>query len=294
MRFKKILHMFEDGNVCVTGLRGRGKDMLMSNVVVRRKLPYVSNVDYKGKKARFINFNPLDYDTKNDYKSFIGGSLTPYRFPHPDGTDIYISDAGVYFPSQYCSELNRLYGGFISFMALSRHLGACNVHINVQNLNRCWDKIREQSDIYISCNKCVVFLGFVLQLVTIYENYDSCVKRVPPFRMKRPLFNKNREQQFEIAKQNYDTSFGKVERRILFYRNKSKYDTRVFKSMLSKDELDRKLIDESIYQRLRSELRDELREELRVKLIDELRKKLLSDLGGEAIEEDSQENIFDN
>jgi hypothetical protein len=73
MRFKKIIRMFEDGNVCVTGLRGRGKDMLMSNVVVRRKKPYVSNVDYKGKKARFKRFYPLDYDTKKWY-----GSLSFY------------------------------------------------------------------------------------------------------------------------------------------------------------------------------------------------------------------------
>ena len=29
--------------------------------------------------------------------------------PYPDGTDIYLSDAGIYFPSQFCSELNREY-----------------------------------------------------------------------------------------------------------------------------------------------------------------------------------------
>ena len=51
MRLKKDNNMFRDGNVCVTGLRGRGKDMLVANVVLRRKaqrkpLPYVSNVDY--------------------------------------------------------------------------------------------------------------------------------------------------------------------------------------------------------------------------------------------------------
>ena len=38
MRFKKIIKLFEDQNVCVCGLRGTGKDLLMSNVVIRRKL----------------------------------------------------------------------------------------------------------------------------------------------------------------------------------------------------------------------------------------------------------------
>lgn len=284
MRFKKIIRMFEDGNVCVTGLRGRGKDMLMSNVVVRRKKPYVSNVDYKGKKARFKRFYPLDYDTKNSYKDFIDGKLKPYQYPHEDGTDIYISDAGVYFPSQYCSELNKQFGGLVSFMALSRQLGLCNVHINVQNLNRCWDKIREQSDMYIQCNKCIVFCGFVLQLVTIYENHDSCVARVPPFNMKRPFMNKDRVQQWELAYQKYQCSYGKVQRRILFYRNKSKYDTRIFKTMLSEAEIER------------NELREQLRIQLRGELMDELQLELAKNKESEvkSDEEASQENILDS
>lgn len=260
MFFRSIIKLFNSGNVCVTGLRGCGKDMLMSNVVVRRKLSYVSNVNYdgrprkRGRRSIYRPFNPLDYDTKNTYEDFINGKVKSYTFPHVDGTDIYISDAGVYFPSQYCSELNKKYGGLVSFMALSRHLGACNVHINVQNLNRCWDKIREQSDTYISCNRCFVFLGFVLQVVTIYENYDSCVKRVPPFRMSRPLFNKDRQQQYEIAYTTFVTNHGKIRRGILFYRNKSKYDTRIFKTMMSSGEI------------LKRDLKDELRSELLLEL----------------------------
>lgn len=256
MFFRSIVKLFEDGNVCVTGLRGRGKDMLMSNVVVRRKLPYVSNVNYdgrrpwKGRSCSYRPFNPLDYDSGNTYDQFIKGNVVPYTFPHPDGTDIYISDAGVYFPSQYCNELNKKYGGLCSFMALSRHLGKCNVHTNVQNLNRCWDKIREQSDSYITCNRCIVIGKLVLQCVTIYEQYDACVKRVPPFPMKRPLFNANRIQQYEISLMNFVTSHGKIRRGILLYWNKSKYDTRFFKTMLSSSEV------------LKNQIRDELRSEL--------------------------------
>ena len=234
MRFKKLIKLFNDGNVCVTGLRGRGKDMLMSNVVVRRNRPYVANVDYGGNEGLFKPFNPLDYDTKNSYKNFIEGKLNSYEYPYPDGTDIYISDCGVYFPAQYCSELNKYYGGLISFMALSRHLGACNVHINVQNLNRAWDKIREQSDIYIACNRCIVlFHKIVLQSITLYESYDSCVKRVPPFSMKRPMMNKDRLQQWELAYEHYRCNYGKVQSKILLYVNKSTYDTRFFKTLLA-------------------------------------------------------------
>lgn len=231
MRLKKIIRMFDTGNVCVCGLRGCGKDMLMSNVVIRRKLPYVSNVDYGGLRHPFV---PLQYDCgRNTYREFIEGSVYPYTYPWADGTDLYISDAGVYFPSQYCNELNRDYGFFATFMALSRHLGECNVHFNVQNLNRCWDKIREQSDLYIMCNWCkVLFHRIVIQRVTLYEKYDSAVGRVPPFRLSKPWFNADRRFQWQSQKQQYDISYGQIRSGVLIYRHRSNYDTRVFKEIL--------------------------------------------------------------
>lgn len=231
MRLKKIIRLFEEGNVCVCGLKGRGKDMLMANVTQRRKLPYVSNVDYGGVRYPFV---PLQFDCgRNTFEEFIDGDLYPYEFPFADGTDIYISDAGVYFPSQFQGDLVKKYGFFCSFMALSRHLGECNVHFNVQNLNRCWDKIREQSDIYVMCNGCKVFFGkIVVQRVTLYELYDSAVRRVPEFRLKKPWINPDRRFQWEMQKQNYDISYGSIRSGLLIYRNRSNYDTRVFKEML--------------------------------------------------------------
>ena len=228
----KIIRLFEAGNVCVCGLRGRGKDMLFANIIARRAAPYVSNTDYGGQRRRF---DPLDFDCGgNTYKNFISGEITPYVYPFADGTDIYISDAGVYFPSQYCSELNKSYGFFSTFMALSRHLGSCNVHFNVQNLNRVWDKIREQSDIYVMCNFTKVFGKgrYVLQRVTVYENYESAVNRVPPYRSPSVRMNADRKLTVQMEKQRYRLQYGEIKRYLLFYRNMSTYETRVFKYML--------------------------------------------------------------
>lgn len=238
---KKIIKLFESGNVCVSGLRGRGKDMLMSNVAIRRKSPYVSNVDYGG---HYFPLHMQDFDCgMNTYNNFITGNLKPYFFPYPDGTDIYISDVGVYFPAQYCKQLNKDYGYFSTFMALSRHLGACNVHINVQNLNRAWDKIREQSDIYICCNWTRVLFGkLVIQKVTLYEKYESAEARVPPYKPPRVSLNNDRRLQVLMEKQRYRITHGEIKPRILIYSNRSCYNTRVFKSMLEKwdDESDPK------------------------------------------------------
>ena len=228
---RKIIKLFEEGNVSVCGLRGKGKDMLFANVVMRRKKPYISNTNYGGE---FIPFEPYVLNCRNTYRNFLTGKINRYEYPFDDGVDIYIADGGVYMPSQYQGELCKEYGHIPVYMAISRHLGDCNFHYNVQNLNRMWDKIREQSDTYIRCICCKVLFGkIVLQKVIIYEKYESAVNRVPPFRLRRPLINPTRLQAWEIQKQNYEISHGSVKPRFLIYINRSKYNTRIFKEMLA-------------------------------------------------------------
>lgn len=235
---KRIIRLFEKGNCCICGLRGSGKDMLMANVVVRRKKPYISNVWYGGDHHDFV---PMEFDCgRNTYANFLHGKVMAYKFGYQDETDIYISDAGVYFPSQYCGELNKHYGYFATFMALSRHLGDSNVHFNAQNLNRVWDKIREQSDIYIMSKWCKVFFHkLVIQRVYVYENYDSAVKRVPLFNMKRPLLNPNRQLTYDLAKQSYYITHGKIKAYTLIYINRSNYNTRIFKEVLEHGQIEK-------------------------------------------------------
>ena len=227
---RKIIKLFKEGNVSVCGLRGKGKDMLFANVVVRRKKPYISNTDYGGDH---IPFEPQVLNCMNTYRNFLTGKLNRFHYPYDDGIDVYLADGGVYMPSQYQGELCKDYGHIPVYMAISRHLGDCNFHYNVQNLNRMWDKIREQSDTYIRCVGCKVLFGkLVLQKVIIYEKYESAVNRVPPFRLRRPLINPSRLQVWEVQKQNYDIAHGSVTPRLLIYINRSNYNTRIFKEML--------------------------------------------------------------
>lgn len=232
MKLKKIIRLFEQGSVCVVGMKGRGKDLLFSNVIARRKLPYISNVDYEGEHFAF-DIQSINCG-ENTYRNFINGNIIYYEFPYPDGTDLYLSDVGVYFPSQYCSELNRDYKYVPVFMALSRHLGLCSVHLNVQNLNRSWDKLREQSDTYILCRRCHVFFGkIVLQWVRIYDKYESCLTRQPPFRLSLPLMaSKEMKLNAKIEKERYECTHGSIKSGLLIYLHKGSYDSRVFKTML--------------------------------------------------------------
>lgn len=230
MFFKSIIKMFRRGNVCVTGLRGRGKDLIIGNVIAREGKKYVSNVDYG------VGYIPIDFNalscSRNTYDNFIRGNIIPYQYPYPEGVDIFISDAGIYFPAQYCNELNKKYQGLITYMALSRQISANNVHFNVQNLNRTWDKFREQSDTYIRCRHCFYLGGLVIQFITVYDKYQSCVDRVKPCKVHVPLFNKEARVNAQIYRDKYYNTYGEVKNHILIYFNKSKHDTRYFKKLL--------------------------------------------------------------
>lgn len=235
---------FRRGNVCVTGLRGCGKDMLFANVIARRGKPYVSNLDYSGdrknRKGQKL-FQKLDFANidcgKNDYRNLVSGKINYYKFPYIKGSDIYISDAGIYFPSQYCNELNRDYKYLPTYFALSRQVSHNNVHINVQNLNRAWDKIREQSDIYIRCTGCLVIFGIVFQTIMIYDKYQSCLDRVKPCRITVPfLASREVKQNAQMYVEKFRNNYGTIKSRFLIYRNKSCYDTYYFEKLFENGE----------------------------------------------------------
>lgn len=233
MTIKKIVRLFKDGNVCVTGLRGTGKDVLFGNVIARRKADYVSNLDYtNGERYYPLDFHKLDCG-KNDYRNLLSGNINFYRYSYPTGSDIYLSDAGIYFPSQYCNELNRDYKYLPTYFALSRQVSHNNFHVNVQNLNRCWDKIREQSDIYIRCRRCFVLFGkLVIQVITLYDKYQSCLDRVEPCKISVPVMaSKEVKQNAEMYCDKFRNTYGKVQTRLLIYVNKSKHDTYYFEKL---------------------------------------------------------------
>lgn len=244
MFIRQIVKLFEQGNVCVCGERGAGKDMLFANVIARRKLDYISNAEYKRKRGLQMKYYPLDFDKLdcggNTYKNFMSGNILPYKYPYPMGVDVYITDVGVYMPSQFCSELNREYKYIPTFMALSRHVGRCNVHTTCQNFSRQWDKLREMSRRYITCLNCRVFKfpfnhQFVVQRIRIYESADSCQKNVPPLRLPWFILFLSDRMIARVYKLNYQIQHGKIKQATLFFWNKSDYDTHVFQKMLGGD-----------------------------------------------------------
>ena len=233
MNIRKIIRLFEDGNVCVCGLRGTGKDVLMGNVIARRKQPYVSNLDYTNdERYQVLDFDKINVG-KNTYKDLMSGNVKYYAYPYPQGSDIYVSDAGIYLPAQYCNELNKQFPYLPTYFALSRQVSHNNIHVNVQHLGRVWDKIREQSDIYIRCRFCKVFFGkIVVQKITLYDKYQSALDRVQPCRISVPMFAKKEvKQNAELYLDKFYNTYGSVKNRFLIYINKSNHDTYYFEKL---------------------------------------------------------------
>lgn len=230
MGLRKIIRLFNKGNCCVFGLRGTGKDILFGNVIARRKEQYISNLDYGNQYNRFV-FDLVDL--KNTYKNFLTGNVNQYVWDFPPNTDIYLSDCGVYFPSQYNGELNKQYPSVPNYQALSRQVCKNNFHFNAQNLNRVWDKIREQSDIYIMCRSCKVIFGICFLRYRLYEKYQSAVDRVAPCRIRVPLFaNKEVKLNARMYVDKFVNQYGIIKSGFAIFKNKSKHNTYYFGDLL--------------------------------------------------------------
>lgn len=242
-----IAKYFRKGNVSVIGEKGSGKDLIFGNVIhfrqkIRKELNYISNLNYTDGDG-YIKFDYKDIDLNgNTYDTMLNEPLY-YEFPHPEGTDIYLSDAGCYFPAQYCNELNKKYPSIPYFAALSRQIAKLSFHTNCQQLTRVWDKLREQSFNYIRCVNTlyVPYIHFCITEVIIYDKYQSAADRVTPCRIKVPTFgDKNRILQAQIAIDKFVNTYGSVKRYYVLYFNHSKHDTyyfkKVFKDGKKKDE----------------------------------------------------------
>ncbi len=220
---REVVQAFERNNVIVFGKKGCGKDLLFSEVIRKRKAPYVSNCDYGG--PGYMPFKPSQISlAPNDFRSFIDDKITTIKKDDSlEGVDFYLSDGGIYFPSQYDGVLDRKYPSLPIFYALSRHLYASNFHINTQALGRVWLKIREQADTYIKACRVLKLPFFLIVKVRIYDKYESALNDVRPLKVAK--LNKYAKSEANVFK----ASQGYIKEGFLIIRKKSiSYDTRLF------------------------------------------------------------------
>lgn len=228
----RVAGLFARHNVIVFGVKGAGKDLLFQLVINRRRRKYYSNISYGG-RGELVNISDVSVPP-NTYQTLIDGKYYRVAPRFADKCDIYISDGGVYLPSQYDTYLSKQYKSFPLAYALSRHLWDNRIHINTQALNRLWLKLREQSDCYIKCRYSFRFLFWLFTRITIYDNYQSALDDRRP--IKKRWFNKFAKSQVDV----YDATAGDIKSMYVCQRvRRIKYDTRAFKKMLIDDDNER-------------------------------------------------------
>lgn len=185
---REIANKFSSCNVITYGKKGTGKDVIHNMVIKIRNDFHYSNIEYVPFNVKCpwlqTDVKPLNFLTvaPNTYDKFLTGDVEIIRKTFTERKDYYLSDGGIYLPSQYDNMLSKLFPSLPILYALPRHLANFNIHVNVQNLNRLWIKLREQADWYICCLK-TVNLGLWLYTKTIhYENYDDALNRIKPIK----------------------------------------------------------------------------------------------------------------
>lgn len=219
----ELKKFFNNNNVIVYGKKGTGKDVLFNYITNTRRF-YYSNIPYTNKNYELITPNDLKLGS-NTFENMLHNQVIKCDWNFKEKIDFFISDCGVYLPSQYDSILHKNYKGLPLFYALSRHIGLHNVHCNAQNLERIWKALREQADIYIKCLKTIKLPFFLVIKYRYYDKYNSAVNDI---RIAKGGLLKTSDT---IKVQNANVGIIK-EKFIIVSKLKTKYNSRYFKDLL--------------------------------------------------------------
>lgn len=236
---RNILGMFRKGNVIVAGHKGRGKDLLFQYVIAAREKKgeiHAANIKYtKNTVVRPISYYCLK---NNSLANFVNDKFECESQTFKEREDYYISDAGVHLPSHDHARLQKQYPTLPIVYALSRQLADFNIHANTQEFVRIWDKLREQGDYFIYCEKAtVLFHRIAFQRVIVYDRYETAVSHIQPYIVRRsPILRRASNEDLARAHE-FNAKYGYV-RRIRFWHvlPKEHYDTRAFYRKLYRKE----------------------------------------------------------
>lgn len=224
---RQLKRVFTKHNVIVYGAKGSGKDLIFQKVINMKKTePYLSNQDY-GFRYNVVRVADLTV-APNTYENFIDNAVKQIQkeIKHED-IDVYLSDLGIYLPSQYDNILSKKFPSFPIYYALSRQLYNQNIHCNTQALGRLWIKIREQADFYIKTieTKQNLFDKIFRRLrikCRYYDKYESALNDL------LPMTKKVNKEQRALAEQYYSTHGVILNRDILIKLKDIHYNTRHF------------------------------------------------------------------
>ena len=246
---KNLVQTFRDGNCIIFGKKGTGKDIITNKVINVRKEPCYANIPYNKEYCSEKDIEEFSVEP-NTFEDILENKVKRIEKKNKENCDYYISDGGIFLPSQYSNRLIKDYPSLPIYYALSRHLTNSNIHINTQYLGRVWDKLREQSAYYVRSIKTRKFLvfkynpdkekqsaldrfkiyitkhfGFLVTEFIIYDNYASAMSELRPYKATG-LVTHNESR---ANKEDFEAKHGSVKRYFIAQFVKHiYYDTRHF------------------------------------------------------------------
>lgn len=212
---------------------------------------YLSTISY-GYGCRIVTVNEFrlfkDSTLKEEitHHDFVMGSdIFQKKNKSFEGKMLIIPEAQIYFPASMYNVLVKKYPSFPIFVATSGHAYDMNIIINAQVMGHVWDKIRDQSDIYIRSissfpkkdtiiKKYHDYIPFIRHKIfttlIVYDKYESAEKQVLPFNPKLGI--KDRAL-IKSEKEKYRVENGSI-KLLRTYINKKdiQYDTRHFHEVI--------------------------------------------------------------
>ncbi len=221
---KLLIDTFNNGNVIVFGTKGKGKDLIFNKVINVRAVNCYSNIQFNKEYCTVKSIKEFSVEP-NTYINLLEDNVKIIPKTLKEETDFYISDGGIFLPSQYSNNLCKQYPSLPIYYALSRHLTNSNIHINSQYLGRVWDKLREHADRYIKADGTIKIFGFLITKFTYYEKYDSAMSQINPYK-PTGLFKSNESRAEE---EKHMATYGTIKNGyIIQHKNKAVYDSRYF------------------------------------------------------------------
>lgn len=229
----RFLWKVQQDSLIVFGKRGHGKSLLFSCLarqwVKRSKAKaYVSNTDFKHKGGEVLPADIVNV-APNDWERVLNGDVVQVERQDLEGKAVYLDDSGVYLPNFADNLLKKKYPSMPIALAVWRHLYNAPIHINSQDVMRCWKMIREQADGYLKARRVLKFGPFFRLCLTYYDNIKSAEADLCPIK-KRLLRGKG---DFDV----YNAEHGFIKDFAVWgFCRHHKYDSRYFRSVFFKPE----------------------------------------------------------
>lgn len=221
---KELCETFRNGNCIVFGLKGHGKDLIFNKVINSRNEHCYANIEYNKELCEKRDIKDFSV-SPNTFENVLENNVKIVKKTNQENTDFYISDGGIFLPSQYSNTLIKKYPSLPIYYALSRHLTNSNIHINTQYLGRVWDKLREQASYFIYAEKTIKLGPYLITYFTIYDNYDTAINKEK--KIKSSALLTRAETRAKIEEQ--ESKSGKIKELKIIQKIKScNYDTRYF------------------------------------------------------------------